>query len=577
MNRKQRRGARKQPPSSGSQRTATAGNPADQLFTEAEQLQRRHKLDDAIRLYKRLLLLKPDHAQANNNVALVLLAQGKRSEASAHFAQALTLMPQLFEQYNAVCDTLAAVLPPIGAAMQRALAARPNRLSADQLLAADDHAAVRADPLLRCMLEAVPARNIGLELVLTALRAAFTADASDENALSFCCALAKQCFINEYVFAVTAEEEAQVERLTAAIGDALSAGAGIAPMQLAVLAMYAPLHRLPFADALLTNAWPAPLEAVVTQQIREPRQEVALRPAIPRLTAIVDETSLRVQQQYEENPYPRGINLAGNVQPVSLDRHLRAKFPTAAFTPLAKSGPLDILVPGCGTGLGAQVAQMYDAHVLAVDLSLASLAYAKRTTPAALASRIEYVQGDILKLGAIGRTFDFIEVTGVLHHMADPLEGWRVLLALLQPGGIMHLGFYSELGRRDVVDARAFIAERGYAATPADIRRCRQDILQTPHASVARFTDFFSTSECRDLLFHVQESRMTIPAIKDFVDSHGLKFIGFDLDDATAQKYREAFAAQGWSMSDLAKWHAVEMANPDMFSGMFQLWVQRNG
>ena len=60
-------------------------------------------------------------------------------------------------------------------------------------------------------------------------------------------------------------------------------------------------------------------------------------------------------------------------------------------------------------------------------------------------------------------------------------------------------------------------------------------------ASVARFTDFFSTSECRDLLFHVQESRMTIPAIKDFIDGHGLKFIGFDFDDAAAQKFRALF------------------------------------
>ena len=90
--------------------------------------------------------------------------------------------------------------------------------------------------------------------------------------------------------------------------------------------------------------------------------------------------------------------------------------------------------------------------MLAVDLSLSSLCYAKRKTPAPFADRIEYAQGDILELGAIGRSFDLIDCAGVLHHMADPLEGWRVLLTLLRPGGIMHLGFYSELGRRDVVD-----------------------------------------------------------------------------------------------------------------------------
>jgi SAM-dependent methyltransferase len=214
--------------------------------------------------------------------------------------------------------------------------------------------------------------------------------------------------------------------------------------------------------------------------------------------------------------------------------------------------------------------------MLAVDLSLSSLCYAKRKTPASFADRIEYVQGDILMLGGIGRSFDLIDCGGVLHHMADPFEGWRVLLTLLRPGGIMHLGFYSEIARRDLVAARAFIAERGYASTPADIRRCRQDLLNTPLGTVSRFGDFFSTSECRDLLFHVQESRMTIPVIKDFIDRHGLKFIGFDLDDAATQNFCALFSANGWSMTDLDKWDAVERQYPDTFANMYMFWVQKS-
>ena len=112
--------------------------------------------------------------------------------------------------------------------------------------------------------------------------------------------------------------------------------------------------------------------------------------------------------------------------------------------------------------------------------------------------------------------------------MADPLEGWRILLTLLRPGGLMHLGLYSETGRNDVVAARSFIAERKFGSTPAEIRRCRQELLKTPLASVTRFTDFFSTSECRDLLFHVQEARMNIPAINTVVGKHRLKFLGFE-------------------------------------------------
>ncbi len=168
-----------------------------------------------------------------------------------------------------------------------------------------------------------------------------------------------------------------------------------------------------------------------------------------------------------------------------------------------------------------------------------------------------------------------IDATGVLHHMADPMQGWRILLALLRPRGLMHLGFYSELGRRDVVAARALIAERGYGSTPAEIRRCRQDLLDTPLRSVARFSDFFSTSECRDMLFHVQEGRLTIPAIKSFLAEHGLRFLGFEFEAAILQKYRALFANAGWSLTDLDRWHAMETEYPDTFSGMYQFWVQK--
>ena len=74
------------------------------------------------------------------------------------------------------------------------------------------------------------------------------------------------------------------------------------------------------------------------------------------------------------------------------------------------------------------------------------------------------------------RTFDIIESGGVLHHLADPFAGWRILLSRLRPGGFMGLGFYSELARRHVVKAREFIAAHGYSSTPDDIRRFRQDL-----------------------------------------------------------------------------------------------------
>ena len=245
----------------------------------------------------------------------------------------------------------------------------------------------------------------------------------------------------------------------------------------------------------------------MTQQLREPAEERRIREAIPRLTAIEDATSLLVRQQYEENPYPRWVLAPSRRAPVSLDEFFRQHFPAASLRGIGTTDGVDILVAGCGTGqhpIG--MAQWFSgARVLAVDLSLASLAYAQRRSRELQVDNITYAQADILKLGSIERKFDVIDASGVLHHLADPAAGWRALLSLLRPDGFMRLGLYSELARRDVVAARAFCAEHGFRPTAQDIRAARHELMKPEFEGAVRFNDFYSTSECRDLLFHVQE------------------------------------------------------------------------
>ena len=73
----------------------------------------------------------------------------------------------------------------------------------------------------------------------------------------------------------------------------------------------------------------------------------------------------------------------------------------------------------------------------------------------------------------------------------------------------------------------------------------------------------------------MQERRLTIPEIKNFVAQNGLRFLGFEFDAATASRYQGNFAQQGWSMTDLDRWHPVETKYPNTFSGMYQFWVQK--
>ena len=294
------------------------------------------------------------------------------------------------------------------------------------------------------------------------------------------------------------------------------------------------------ASRLLVANEPGPVEQVLRQQIGEPLEEQALRAGIKSLTPITSGVSEEVRDQYEQNPYPRWVKLPVREQALRFNDELRRSLPFAPFTPMSDDSAPEVLVAGCGTGRHSiLVAQRFrGARVLAIDLSLSSICYAKRKTLELGMTNIEYAQADILKLGDIARTFDIIESGGVLHHLADPFDGWRTLLSLLRPGGFMGLGFYSELARRHVVKVREFIAARGYTGTPDDIRRFRQDLVPRETSVelqwLSGMSDFYSTSECRDLFFHVQEHRLTLGQIESFLAEFGLQFVGFELDPQCA-------------------------------------------
>ncbi len=567
MNRTQRRVAQKLAPS------ATA-----ELFQRALMHHQQGDLTGAAVLYKRVLAADPANAPACDRLAALYLAQGKRDKAAAQYAELARIAPQTLNQFDIVLSTLKALQPDFAAAL--------DAIARGEAAPAPTEATA-ADVYLRCVLENTAVRDWSFERWLTAARAALLVQALDETAkasgdlVAFAAALARQCYINEYVFAVSDGEGKSVATLKRRVVESLEAGTAVTPLALAMLASYEPLHALARGVRLLAHKWPSAVDAVVTQQLREPREEAALRETMPRLTLIADGVTAAVRQQYEENPYPRWVRLSAPPPPMVLDELIRHQFPSVPFRPLNKTDRLDILIAGCGTGrIALEVAQSFaGAHVLAVDLSLASLAAAKRKTPAALTDKIEFAQADIMSIGSIGRDFDFIGVGGVLHHMADPLGGWRELIKLMRPDALMQVGLYSAHARREINEARKLIAERGYPSTADGIRRARQDLFTAPkHYNFMTLRDFFSTSEVRDLIFHVHERQFTIPEVKDFIDVNDLAFIGFEFSNqGVHQHHRAVFARHGWSLTDLARWDAYERDNPDIFANMYVFWVQKKG
>ncbi len=574
------------------------------------------KAEEAVGHFQKAIALKPDYLDAYLNLARQLFAAGDVGQAASVAARALaiTATPDaktLVARYAAALQdgesaepyrdligqalregwTHAGKLEQVSirlikrnAAVAGALAhARPA--SAQHALEPQALAAIAGDRLLQDLMTSARISDPDLERLLTRARHGLLDAASSEAAgvvpdvVTFACALARQCFINEYVFAGTEDERRRAREIGDAIGARMRDGGACPALWPVVVAAYAPLHAVAEADQLLAGTWPDPVTAVLTQQIREPRDEQAIRTSLPVLTPIDDEVSRMVREQYEESPYPRWIAPPPALKAYPVDDYLRMRFPRAPLRPLRPGGATDILIAGCGTGAHAiETCRMIsDARLLAIDLSATSLAYAVRKTRP-LGLPIDYAQADILQLGGIGRTFDVIESTGVLHHLADPMAGWRILLSLLKPGGVMSIGLYSKLARADINAARAFISEHGYGSTPEEIRRCRQDILLLPDGApgqtVIRSGDFYSMSECRDLLFHVQEHQHTLPEIAGFLAEQNLQFLGFDIDPRVLKLYVEENPDDP-AMVDLARWHHFETENPGLFTAMYQFAVQK--
>ncbi len=408
-----------------------------------------------------------------------------------------------------------------------------------------------------------------------------------QHAERFACALAQQCFANEYIYFMEPKEEAALATLVAEVAHQIEQGQPVPAIRLALLACYQALYRYSFAANIHPQSWPqAHVQALLARQLRQPLEEETIKAGIPGLTGVTDAVSQAVRQQYEENPYPRWKRRGKPGTGLAMREALRQRLPHAALPESLPARPR-ILVAGCGTGSDAfQVAQAFaHAGILAVDISKTSLAYAMRATREYGVADIEFRHGDILELGALDRQFDLIVCSGVLHHMRDPLAGWRVLTGLLAPQGCMNIGLYSRRARRAVSALRQVVAEKGYAATREGISRFRHDVMRGAAGAeggievgdLAISPDFYSTSACRDLIFHVQEHVYSPLEIRDCLELLGLQFLGFEFGNPEIRNRYLARFPDNPACDSLENWETVEEDNPDIFAGMYQFWVKKRG
>lgn len=507
----------------------------------ARRLMDRGNVDAARHILQEAALARPESATAQAALGDVLREAGRYGEAASCYEAALLRDPQH---------------PGGRVGLAWCLARRPSlagRLEDDRLVAdllADDSLdpalvaraaalVVRASPdpldhpLLPLLLERTMVTDLELERVLVDHRRRLCLDPPQEpDKLAH--ALAGQGQLNEFAWSVSAEE----------------------------------------ASALDTA--PAWVRALYGAPAHDP--DIARRAALlPSISPVRGTTSTAVASQYEENPYPRWTSLPPH-HPVSLDAYLnrltRGAWPSFPARPWSR-----MLVAGCGTGREMlTAASMWQPdEVVGIDLSRTSLAYAQRMAER-LDIPVELFHGDLIELGDLDhlgdrdRGFDVIVCTGVLHHLDDPIAGWRTLTRLLEPGGVMLIGLYSATARQGIAAAQAAVRDHGLPATAAGVRAARELVMDLPGAQSCRdLPDFFYLSGCRDLLLHVHECAFTIGEIRVALEALGLEFLGFDLEAAEHHRFATLFGRP----DDLGSWEAYESLFPLTFLGMYQFWCRR--
>ena len=572
---------------------------------------------EAIPCFRRAVRLKPDYLAAHANLASALEATGDLRGALDHRIDAWRLEPDAYEPRQALIRSLRRCpydkAHPGARAALSALQANPD---VDQQTLSD--AAVRlwtSHPAIRKGLEAAqagfPDRRPGAgfkpitsfladDLVLSALSWSIVAHPEMEAWLTrsrawlldsaasgnlgkvdadWLAAIALQARATEWVWFETEEERDQLIRLA----DLQAAGTDI-PYRALIRALYLPLETDPEIERLHREAGAmeatdgSPRALLLRRSLIHPREEWRLGEEVEE-AQVRDPVSQAVRSQYEDNPYPRWLSLTRRPRttiPKHLAQALALPHPVRAETEVPR-----VLIAGCGTGRHAlQTALRYEnAEVLAVDLSRASLAYARRMARELRVRNIRFAQHDILEMDSIGDRFDLIESSGVLHHLDQPMRGWRVLRRLMAPRGLMRLAFYSRRARVPLEEIRRGVPERGDMMKRVRAARRRTYDLPDGHAGRAllRSADFYAASGVRDALLHTCEHTVDPLWIRESLRELDLRFLGFELPDpAILAEYRRQHPNDPSGL-DLEAWERFEIDHPDLFLGMYQFWVQAEG
>ena len=237
---------------------------------------------------------------------------------------------------------------------------------------------------------------------------------------------------------------------------------------------------------------------------------------------------------YTDHPYPPPVENLDRVRDEWRDENSgenRRRAEYHLFWPdQSYRDDLEILVAGCGTWQAAKYALCHPgARVTGIDVSTTSLDHTERLSKKYNLTNLETRRLAIENAADLGRRFDLIVCTGVLHHLADPDEGLAALRSVLASEGAMYLMVYAPYGRTGVYLLQEYCRRLGIGTSAREIDDLAAVVEALPPthplATLLRNSrDALNADALADALLNPRDRSFSVPQVFDFVERNEMKF-----------------------------------------------------
>ncbi|PIU44776.1 MAG: 2-polyprenyl-3-methyl-5-hydroxy-6-metoxy-1,4-benzoquinol methylase [Ignavibacteriales bacterium CG07_land_8_20_14_0_80_59_12] len=224
----------------------------------------------------------------------------------------------------------------------------------------------------------------------------------------------------------------------------------------------------------------------------------------------IDETTRRVRSFYETYSFP-GYNEFDTADSL-LQRARQGRY--AALLESQIPYGACVLDVGCGTGQLVNVLALAKRRAVGMDLSYASLCKGMEFRNRWGIERASFVQGSLFDLPFKYESFDVVLANGVLHHTADPRGGFRSVVKLLKPGGLVVVGLYNRLGRAGMKVRKLLFHLMGRGARVFDAQLRNR-----------RFGEERKTIWLMDQYYHPHESSHSVDEVLRWFDEERIQFL----------------------------------------------------